>query len=200
MAQGNTYPAPSLPLTGAEQFTIYQQNGAVVGTFTATISQIAEALPTLSFENPPPIGSITPNTGKFTTLTATGTSTLATVNSTGGALNGTIGATTPAAGSFTTVTATGTYSNTHNVSTLGNGPVYLTNYVFGTSSGYSANIIQGNDQATGGYLNRLFVQQTCSNGFSGNRTAIFGETIVAAPSSVTPGSSYVGINGASSLL
>ena len=107
MAQGNTYPAPSLPLTGAEQFTIYQQNGAVVGTFTATISQIAEALPTLSFENPPPIGSITPNTGKFTTLTATGTSTLATVNSTGGALNGTIGATTPAAGTFTTATING---------------------------------------------------------------------------------------------
>lgn len=41
---------------------------------------------------PPAIGGTTPSTGNFTTL-----------NSTGGALNGTIGGSTPAAGSFTTV-------------------------------------------------------------------------------------------------
>jgi hypothetical protein len=48
-----------------------------------------------------PIGAITPSTGGFTTL-----------NSTGGALNGTIGGTTPAAGTFTTVSVPTITSNT----------------------------------------------------------------------------------------
>ena len=73
------------------------------------------------------VGATTPSTGAFTTLSASGTSTLAAVNSgalavTGaisatttinGALNGTLGATTPAAVNATTVTASGdikTYS------------------------------------------------------------------------------------------
>lgn len=46
------------------------------------------------------IGSGTPDTAVFTTATAT------TLNSSGGALNGTVGATTPASGAFTTLSAT----------------------------------------------------------------------------------------------
>jgi hypothetical protein len=40
---------------------------------------IASSAGTVEFASPPPIGSITPNTGAFTTLSATGTSTLANV-------------------------------------------------------------------------------------------------------------------------
>jgi hypothetical protein len=46
---------------------------------------VASSAGTVEFASPPPIGSTTPNTGAFTTLSATGTSTLA--NVTGGAAN-----------------------------------------------------------------------------------------------------------------
>lgn len=43
MPQGNTYPAPELPLTGTEQLTIFQQQGATIATCTATTAQLASA-------------------------------------------------------------------------------------------------------------------------------------------------------------
>jgi hypothetical protein len=46
---------------------------------------VASSAGTVEFASPPPIGNTTPNTGAFTTLSATGTSTLA--NVTGGAAN-----------------------------------------------------------------------------------------------------------------
>lgn len=55
------------------------------------------------------IGGTTAVAGSFTTLGATGTSTLATVDINGGAIDGTtVGSTTPAAGAFTTLTASST--------------------------------------------------------------------------------------------
>jgi hypothetical protein len=76
MPQGNSYPAPQLPLNGTEQFTGYQQQGATVQTVTITISQLFEGgfAPVLS--SPPPIGDVTPNTGQFTTLNVTTSFTL----------------------------------------------------------------------------------------------------------------------------
>lgn len=71
MPAGNSYPAPQLPLNGTEQFTLYQQQGAIVVTCTATISQIFEGSFSPVFASPPPIGNITPNTGAFTNLTVT---------------------------------------------------------------------------------------------------------------------------------
>jgi hypothetical protein len=54
------------------------------------------------------IGTNTPSTGAFTTLSASGTSTLTTVDIDGGAIDGTtIGATSPNTGAFTTLTASG---------------------------------------------------------------------------------------------
>jgi hypothetical protein len=54
------------------------------------------------------LGGTTPSTGAFTTLGASGTSTLATVDINGGNIDGTvIGASTKAAGSFTTISTTG---------------------------------------------------------------------------------------------
>jgi hypothetical protein len=67
---------------------------------------------------PGPIGSVTASTGDFTTLNSTGgalngtlgattasTGDFTTLNSTGGALNGTLGATTASTGAFTTLTS-----------------------------------------------------------------------------------------------
>jgi len=71
MPAGNSYPAPNLPLTGAEQFTLFQQQGSIVATCTASISQLAVSIAASSFSSPPPIGSTTPNTGAFTDLTVT---------------------------------------------------------------------------------------------------------------------------------
>jgi len=68
MAIGNTYAAPQLPLTGAEQFTGFQQQNGQVVTCTFTFYQLQQAANTLAFASPPPIGSTTPNTGAFTTL------------------------------------------------------------------------------------------------------------------------------------
>ena len=68
MPAGNSYPAPTLPLNGTEQFTLFQQQGAVVATCTATISQLVVSISANSFSSPPPIGSVTPNTGQFTYL------------------------------------------------------------------------------------------------------------------------------------
>jgi hypothetical protein len=71
MPTGNSYPAPNLPLNGTEQFTGFQQQGAVVATVTITISQLAASITAGSFSSPAPIGNITPNTGAFTFLTVT---------------------------------------------------------------------------------------------------------------------------------
>jgi hypothetical protein len=43
MAEGNTYNAPNLPLSGTETLTIFQQQGGKVVTRTATVEQIAVA-------------------------------------------------------------------------------------------------------------------------------------------------------------
>jgi hypothetical protein len=69
MPAGNSYPAPTLPLTGAEQFTGYQQQGAIIATVTISISQLAQSITASSFTSPPAIGSVTPNVGTFTLLT-----------------------------------------------------------------------------------------------------------------------------------
>lgn len=71
MPAGNSYPAPTLPLNGTEQFTVFQQQGAVVATCTVTISQLSQGISSAQFASPPPIGSSTPNTGAFTYLTVT---------------------------------------------------------------------------------------------------------------------------------
>jgi hypothetical protein len=71
MPTGNSYPAPNLPLNGTEQFTGFQQQGAIVSTVTITISQLAASITAGSFSSPAPIGNITPNTGAFTFLTIT---------------------------------------------------------------------------------------------------------------------------------
>ncbi|WP_176322704.1 beta strand repeat-containing protein [Burkholderia vietnamiensis] len=65
-----------------------------------------------------PIGAATPNSGKFTSLSATGTATLNSLSSsgatiTGGSINGApIGQSTAAAGAFTALTATGSFTAT----------------------------------------------------------------------------------------
>ena len=59
------------------------------------------------------IGSNTPSTGAFTTLTASGTATFPAVNINGGTIDGaTIGADSPANGTFANVTINGTLTNT----------------------------------------------------------------------------------------
>lgn len=64
------FPAPNLPLTGAESLMIAQaQNGQLV-TCTATIAEIGTGAIGGALSSPPPIGNITPNTGAFTTLNA----------------------------------------------------------------------------------------------------------------------------------
>src|SRR5271168_3226370 len=64
------FPAPNLPLTGAESLMIAQaQNGQLV-TCTATIAEIGTGAIGGALASPPPIGNITPNTGAFTTLNA----------------------------------------------------------------------------------------------------------------------------------
>jgi hypothetical protein len=71
MPAGNSYPAPQLPLNGAEQLTLFQQQGAIVATCTVTIAQIQNFGLTAGLASPPPIGSSTPNSGAFTELTIT---------------------------------------------------------------------------------------------------------------------------------
>jgi hypothetical protein len=84
---GNSYPAPTLPLNGTEQFTLYQQQGGVVKTTTATVQQaFAPAFSLLSGDvtvnlalkatvigiNGTPLGETTPTSGNV--LLANGTS------------------------------------------------------------------------------------------------------------------------------
>lgn len=74
--------------------------------------------------SPPAIGSTTPSTGKFTTLTATSAAI------TGGTINGTtIGATTPSTGAFTTLSSTAglTGTNTNNNAAAGIVGEYISN-------------------------------------------------------------------------
>jgi len=68
MPAGNSYPAPNLPLNGTEQFTLFQQQGSIVQTCTVTISAINAQISAGAFASPPPIGSVSPNTGAFTFL------------------------------------------------------------------------------------------------------------------------------------
>lgn len=49
MPQGNSYPGPTLPLNGAEQFTIFQQQGAIVSTCTASIADVFAVISDLLF-------------------------------------------------------------------------------------------------------------------------------------------------------
>jgi hypothetical protein len=72
MPLGNSYPAPSLPLNGTEQVTLFQQQGALVVTCTCTVYDLTVTAITPSLSSPPPIGNGIPNTGAFTTLSATG--------------------------------------------------------------------------------------------------------------------------------
>lgn len=74
--------------------------------------------------SPPAIGSTTPSTGKFTTLTATSAAI------TGGTIDGTtIGATTPSTGAFTTLSSTAglTGTNTNNNAAAGIVGEYISN-------------------------------------------------------------------------
>jgi hypothetical protein len=70
MPNFTNFPAPNLPLTGAESLMIAQaQNGQLV-TCTATVAEIGTGAIGGALSSPPPIGNVTPNTGAFTTLDA----------------------------------------------------------------------------------------------------------------------------------
>ena len=80
-----------------------------VGAFALGYSGAWQCSSTTSTFNPAipgAIGGTTPAAGHFTTLSASGTSTLATVNATSIPAAGAIGGTTPAAGTFTALNAT----------------------------------------------------------------------------------------------
>ena len=90
-------PAATTPLNGADELAV-SQNGST--KFVTISSFFAGASYNAALASPPPIGSTAPNTGAFTTLTATG-----------GTINGaSIGATTASTGAFTTLSATSTVS------------------------------------------------------------------------------------------
>jgi hypothetical protein len=93
MPAGNSYPAPNLPLNGTEQFTLFQQQGAVVQTCTVTISAVTASISAGAFASPPPIGSVAPNTGAFTLLSVTGFESFSTNNAVVAAGNSQITAT-----------------------------------------------------------------------------------------------------------
>jgi hypothetical protein len=97
-------PVPSLPSAtlplGSTDLIVVSQNG--VGRSTPYLATVIASL-----ASPGPIGSTTPNTGAFTSLT-----------STSGALNGSIGATTPSTGAFTSITSTTGYSGPVAATTL----------------------------------------------------------------------------------
>jgi hypothetical protein len=104
MPQFNQYPAPILPLTGSEQLMLAQTQGSSgVVTVTATVADLLAAPVQLS--SPPPIGNVAPNTGAFTTLSAT--STISGAGFTAWlASPPPIGATAPNTGAFSTLSAT----------------------------------------------------------------------------------------------
>ena len=69
-----------------------------------------------------PVGATTPSTGAFTTLSATGTSTLTTVDINGGAIDGTtVGSSSASTGAFTTLSATGALTANSVTGTGGSG-------------------------------------------------------------------------------
>lgn len=104
----NTIAATTLNLNGQFTSTITTGTAPLVIASTTVVTNLNAAfLNGATMTAPGAIGSGTPSTGAFTTLT-----------STGGALNGTIGAGTPAAGTFTTVTGSVTSSGATTARTL----------------------------------------------------------------------------------
>ncbi len=85
-----TYPKPTLPLTGSELLMLAQSQNGQLATCTATVASLFSAgTSSALFASPPPIGSVTPNTGAFTTVTGNVSS--ATVLATGGTTARTLG-------------------------------------------------------------------------------------------------------------
>lgn len=134
---------------------VYNQGTTWINTLTKTIFQTPAGgiwntgSSTALFSSPPPIGNVTPNTGAFTTLSATGNITSgAVISSTG---NITSGAAISSTGNITsggTVTSTGNIISNGNVvyNTAGNKTVYTsiaTTTAAGANSAGTVTLVAG---------------------------------------------------------
>lgn len=126
---GNTGATLTGTLSAGPQTGISALGTVTVGTGLST----ANAVITGGSVNGTPVGATTPNTGAFTTLSATSTATLGLT--TAAAINSTpIGNSTPSSGAFTTLSATGTTTLSGNVNITSAQGEWVTNnlYVSGT--------------------------------------------------------------------
>ena len=99
------YPIDSKIVTLRNTLDDNRGNANVTGTLTTSGITITGGIQNT------PIGNATPSTGAFTTLSATGATTLNTV--TGASFQGAVGNVTPNTGAFTTLTASGTLTLTN---------------------------------------------------------------------------------------
>jgi hypothetical protein len=124
-----------------------------------TVDNISIPLDALGLESPPPIGSVTPNTGAFTTLSATGAVTFATTLGVTGAV--TLGSTLTMAGQLT---LNNTGAAKLSVGTTGQRPTAVTgmvryNSTTGKFEGYGATAWGAlGGGATGGGADQVFVE------------------------------------------
>lgn len=121
------------------------------------------------------VGATTPNTGAFTTLSASSTATLNTLSSsgatiTGGSINGTtVGATTASTGKFTSVTNTGLTSGRVTYATTGGLLTDSATFTYdGTSlSVGSATVVSANDIISATKSGELNIRVNCTNTTNG---------------------------------
>lgn len=146
-------------------------NGTVAGTFGITgITTLGPVVIngamsgsgfTAAFASPPPIGSTAPNTGAFTTLSATGALSGAAFNSLLSATPVGIGSVTPNGGAFTTLSASSTVSGSGFANYLLSPPAIGNSApntgAFTTLSAVAINS-SGNHQITGGSLLNVDLQ------------------------------------------
>ena len=124
-----------------------------------TVDNISIPLDALGLESPPPIGSVTPNTGAFTTLSATGAVTFATTLGVTGAV--TLGSSLTMAGQLT---LNNTGAAKLSVGTTGQRPTPVTgmvryNSTTGKFEGYGATAWGAlGGGATGGGADQVFVE------------------------------------------
>ena len=124
-----------------------------------TVDNISIPLDALGLESPPPIGSVTPNTGAFTTLSATGAVTFATTLGVTGAV--TLGSSLTMAGQLT---LNNTGAAKLSVGTTGQRPTAVTgmvryNSTTGKFEGYGATAWGAlGGGATGGGADQVFVE------------------------------------------